>query len=199
MSLLFETIRIQDGIIQNLDFHASRLNYSRKALLDAKTQISLEVYINIPAFCTKGIFKCKVLYGLNIEDVTYEPYIPRKIKSLRLVEDDLITYSYKYSNRGKIDELFAKKGDCDDILIVKKGQITDTSFSNILFKDGNQWVTPANPLMQGTMRSFLLKNLFITEREIKVNDLYQFQKAMLVNAMLPLETGTEIEIGNIFF
>jgi 4-amino-4-deoxychorismate lyase len=94
-------------------------------------------------------------------------------------------------------ELLAKRGDCDDILIVKNGYITDTSFSNIVFFDGDKWVTPARPLLRGTMRESLLKTNYIEETDILVNDLKKFTIARLVNAMLPFRTATDIKLQNI--
>jgi 4-amino-4-deoxychorismate lyase len=92
-----------------------------------------------------------------------------------------------------------RRGDCDDILIVKDGYITDTSFSNIVFFDGEKWVTPARPLLRGTMRESLLKRNLIGEENITVDDLNKIKEARLINAMLPLETGTAIQVENIRF
>jgi 4-amino-4-deoxychorismate lyase len=81
------------------------------------------------------------------------------IESLKLVEDNTISYRHKYSDRSHLLELMNMRGDCDDILIVKDGYITDTSFSNIVFFDGDKWVTPARPLLRGTMRESLLTKI----------------------------------------
>ena len=75
--------------------------------------------------------------------------------------------------------------------------MTDTSYSNIIFFDGTKWVTPSTPLLHGTMRSFLLKNEIISEMKIKVPDMKQFQKARLINAMNPFESGKDIKIEKI--
>jgi len=197
MSHLFETIRLQDGELQNLEYHESRMNKSRKELFRVSDRIMLHPSILIPVDCKMGIFKCKVVYGTDIQNITFEPYVARKIKSLRLVEDNTITYNYKYTDRDRLNELLTKRGECDDILIVKNGFVTDTSFSNIVFYDGSDWVTPATPLLQGTMRSYLLDKKYVLEKEIKLGDLNLFQKARLINAMLPLEKGTDISVANI--
>ena len=60
----------------------------------------------------------------------------------RLIEDNKISYSYKYTTRGSLNELLTKRERYDEILIVKKGFITDTSYSNIIFFDGIKWLTP---------------------------------------------------------
>lgn len=198
MYLLFETIRLQDGELQNLEYHESRLNTSRKELFQVSDKIVLYQQIAVPEDCKQGIFKCKVVYGIGIQYITFEPYIARKIKSLRLVEDNTITYNFKYTDRDRLDELLIKRGECDEILIVKNGFVTDTSFSNIVFYDGSDWVTPTTPLLHGIMRSYLLDKKYILAKEIKLSNIKVFQKARLINAMLPLDNGIDISVANIW-
>ncbi len=197
MSLLFETIMLQDGVLMNLEYHNFRLNRSREELLGEKNQLFLENEIVVPSNCKTGIYKCKVAYSSSINEIEIILYQKRVIESLMLVEDNTISYSHKYSDRSHLLELMNMRGDCDDILIVKDSHITDTSFSNIVFFDGDKWVTPAQPLLRGTMRESLLKRNKIGEEEITFNDLKKFKEARLINAMLPLETGIALRIENI--
>jgi len=197
MSLLFESIRLQNGVLQNLEYHNARLNYSRKSLYKSPDNIDLEQLIQIPPACLQGIYKCKVTYSKTVKSIDFKPYLPRTIKSLRLIEDNKISYSYKYTNRGSLNQLLTKRERFDEIIIVKNGFITDTSYSNIIFFDGTQWFTPSTPLLQGTMRSFLLENGLISEMEIKVADLKLFQKARLINAMNPFESCRDIKMQKI--
>jgi 4-amino-4-deoxychorismate lyase len=197
MSLLFETIRIQDGVIYNIGHHNQRMNQSRKLLLGCNNSIDLKSLIIVPENSRKGIYKCRVVYRTEIENNSFEPYIPRLINSLKLVDDNTICYEHKFSDRKPLEQLSLKRGHCDEILIVKNGSLTDTSFSNIVFFDGIQWITPLNPLLQGTMRSYLLAEGYISEKKISVRDLRYYQKARLINAMLPLDSGSDIEISRI--
>jgi 4-amino-4-deoxychorismate lyase len=197
MSLLFETIRLQDGVLQNLEFHNDRLNHSRKSLYKSNNIIDLEQVVQIPGNCKKGLFKCRVSYSREIKTIEFELYVPHVVKSLRMIEANTILYNYKYTNRGRLNELLTKRERFDEILIIKNGFVTDTSYSNIIFFDGTRWVTPSTPLLHGTMRSFLLKNEIISEMKIKVPDLKQFQKARLINAMNPFESGKDIKIEKI--
>lgn len=197
MSLLFETIRLQDGILHNIEYHNSRLNRSRKSLYKSTDDIDLKLAIQIPSTCKTGLYKCRVVYSKEVKNIDFEPYLPRTIKSLRLIEDNKISYDYKYTNRGSLNQLLTKRERFDEILIVRNGYITDTSYSNILFFDGTQWITPSTPLLPGTMRSFLLESNLITEAEIKVADLKQFQKVRLINALNPFESGKDIKIEKI--
>jgi 4-amino-4-deoxychorismate lyase len=197
MSLLFETIRLEDGVFMNLDYHNLRFNKSRETLFGLKEWLSLENLLIVPSDCKTGIYKCKVVYSSTINEIEIIPYQKRVIESLKLVEDNTISYSHKYSDRSHLLELMNMRGDCDDILIVKDGYITDTSFSNIVFLNGDKWVTPARPLLRGTMRESLLTRNLIGEEDITVEDLKKFKEARIINAMLPLETGTAIRVENI--
>jgi 4-amino-4-deoxychorismate lyase len=197
MSLLFETIRLHDGTLQNIEYHNSRLNHSRRSLYKSTDEIDLENVIQIPVTCKTGLYKCRVVYSKAVKSIDFESYLPRTIKSLRLIEDNRISYDYKYTNRGSLNQLLTKRERFDEILIVKNGLITDTSYSNIILFDGNKWFTPSTPLLPGTMRCFLLENNLITEAEIKVADLKQFQKVRLINAMNPFESCKDIKIEKI--
>jgi 4-amino-4-deoxychorismate lyase len=199
MSLLFETIRIQDGKPQNLGYHNFRMNQSRRAFYNSKYTIDLIKLISVPDGLKKGIIKCKVFYNKDIEEIGFEAYTPRKISSLKLVEDNSIEYSFKFTDREAINNLLSKKGNYDDILIIKNGFVTDTSYSNIIFYNGTGWITPAAPLLPGTMRKHLIDMKFISEKYIKTIDLLAFKKARLINAMLPFETAPEIQIRLIDF
>lgn len=63
----------------------------------------------------------------------------REIRSLRLVAaDDELDYHLKYADRSALARLLQRRDDCDEILIVRDGAITDTSYSNVAFStDGN--------------------------------------------------------------
>ncbi|HNS71615.1 MAG TPA: chorismate-binding protein, partial [bacterium] len=76
-----------------------------------------------------GLFKLRVVYSDRFISGTLIPYIPKRIKRLKLVESDDIEYPFKFENRTAIDSLLSYKDKCDDILIVKNGVITDTSYS----------------------------------------------------------------------
>ena len=80
---------------------------------------------------------------------------------------------------------------------MKNGYITDTSFSNIIFFDGANWITPSTPLLEGTKIKELLEKKIISEQEIKLKDLIKFSKAKLINAMIDIDDGNEIEMKNI--
>lgn len=184
MSRLFEAVCIQDGQPRNLELHDRRMNGSRKEFYGKTDPLKLEEHIIVPDEFKKGKVKCRIEYSETIEKVEYIPYQQRTIRSLRLVEANDLDYSHKYSDKSRILKLLETKGPCDDILIVKNGLVTDTSFSNIILFDGMEWVTPSEPLLKGTKREYLLSKKIIAEKEIKPADLAQYHHISLINAML---------------
>jgi 4-amino-4-deoxychorismate lyase len=189
MSLLFETIKVVNKKLLNVSFHNERMNRSRNELFDCKNELNLSEIVEIPSDITKDVYRCKVIYSYTIKDVEFRKYTPRKIELLRLVTEDEIAYSYKYLDRKTIEGLVQEncKNEHEDILIVKNGRITDTSYSNVTLFDGKEWHTPQYPLLKGTKRSKLILDKRILEKDILVEDLRAYEKIVLINAMLEFD------------
>ena len=137
------------------------------------------------------------MYSEEIEKTEFVPYRLPIIQSLKLIHDDEIEYRYKYEDRSRINALFEKRYPCDDILIIKNGFVTDTSFCNAVFYDGEKYYTPSTPLLNGTKRRQLLAQKNIIETIIKKTDLHHFQRIHLVNAMIGLEDNICVDIKNL--
>lgn len=196
MSLLFETIRVVNGAFVNLAYHNARLNRSRAAIFGCTDTIDLARAVRIPQDIPRGTIRCRVDYGIEIGHVEFTPYQRRNVRSLTVVESDTIAYEHKYTDRSDIEALRRGIGT-DDILIVKNGYITDTSFSNIVFQDRGRWITPSTPLLPGTARARLLLDRSIVEVEIRFADLRHFKKAALINAMTDLHEAERIAMDAI--
>jgi 4-amino-4-deoxychorismate lyase len=101
-------------------------------------------------------------------------------------------------DRRELEKLLHKRGDCDDILVVKNGCITDSFYANVVFWNGEVWITPDTPLLPGTMRASLLRNGMIRKSRITPEDLAVYQKLKLINAMNDLQEAPEIPIDSIY-
>jgi 4-amino-4-deoxychorismate lyase len=196
MCRFFETIKLKDGVFYNLHYHSERMNKTRKIFFNSKEKTDLELILKVPKNCKSGIYKCRVEYENTITKIEIIPYKIREIKTLQIIHDDEITYQFKYSDRSCFEKLKSNL-NAYEILVVKKGLITDTTFSNIIFFDGNRWITPSTPLLEGTKRKELLKKKIISEQEIKLSDLKKFSKAKLINAMIDIDERNKIEMKNI--
>jgi 4-amino-4-deoxychorismate lyase len=196
MCLLFETVKVHKRQLQNIEAHNLRATNSRRTLFGIEDTLDLRDFISIPDDLGNGIYKCRIVYAQTIQQVEFIPYIPKQIQTLRLIVNDAIRYEHKYLDRSTLNRL-VQNADADDILIVQHGLITDSSFANVVFYDGNKWVTPAQPLFHGIKRQILLKKGLIQEEEIALKDLYRFAHAALINAMIDIGDTSYISIANI--
>ena len=183
MCLLFETIRIDNGEARNLDLHDRRLNRSRRKLYALNDEIRLSDCIYVPEDSLSGVYRCRVVYGRTVVSTEFTPYVPAAVQTLRLVHADTLTYDHKYLDRSSLTGL-VNHDLADDILIVKEGCITDSSYANVVFTDGRGWLTPDTYLLHGTMREMLLRSGIIKAERITVDTLGQFTHFRLINAML---------------
>ncbi len=202
MCRLLETIRYENGRFHNLKYHRQRMNYARKTLFHLSDEIDLDKILlktakeQLPNK-SGGLFKCRVVYDSQILKIRFLPYVLPQIRSLRLVKSDDIDYTFKYENRSSLNRLFALRGDADDILIVKNGLVTDTSFCNVLFFNEKQWLTPEQPLLRGTRRAALLEQERVETAVIRADDLHHFTKVRLINAIIRFDDRLDIVMERI--
>jgi len=188
-----ETIKALDGKLFNLSYHQKRYESVLKSLgiNDFK---NLKEYLNPP---TSGLYRCRLVYDEKNISVTYHKYKKREIKSLKLVYDDKINYSKKSTNRDELNNLFEKREECDEVLIVKNTLITDTTIANVAFYKDGLWYTPKEPLLEGTTRARLLDEGKIIEKDIRVHDLKNYSKLALMNAMLDFDIITKYNLKDL--
>jgi 4-amino-4-deoxychorismate lyase len=182
-----ETIKVVDGVAQNLDLHLKRSSqtmlYNFGIIKELPLAELLYFNVNLPL---NGVYKLRVIYSKDIIDYSLEPYIPKDIKTLRMIDGGDIDYRFKYENRDAINTLLEKRGDCDDILIVKEGIITDSSYCNVVFGEDSSYFTPADPLLKGTKRESLLISGAIRERVIRDSEIERYRNVFIINAMLDM-------------
>ena len=193
-SNFLETIKILDGEIFNIDYHQKRYENVLSSF-GVKDIQDLKEFIKPPK---DGIYRCRLVYSIvnsNIE-VSYHKYKKREISSLKLVYDNDIDYSKKYSERNDIDRLYKLRDKCDEILIVKNNLVADTSIANIAFYDNGVWLTPKQPLLKGTTRQRYLDNGKIIEADIFIEDINKYSKVALLNAMIDFDIISNISFKN---
>jgi len=188
-----ESIKIKDGITENIEYHNRRFESTMLSIFKSTGKIDLADLIQVPEEYTAGVYKCRVVYSSKIEKIEFDAYQKRNIRTVKLVYDNKIDYSFKYENKSSLDRLKSLHPDYDDVLIVKNGLVTDSSFSNVAFFNGTEWHTPAAPLLRGTRREKLISEGFILPVEIQPDDIQRYTKISFINAMLDLgESETDI-------
>jgi len=179
MSLFFETLYIDDGQIRNLSYHNKRMNQTIDANFGTHSHLDLSHFVDLE----QSYQRCKVIYDQTIQTIQYHPITKRKFGCFKIINAD-IDYSYKYLDRSAIDALSEHRGECDDIIIVHNGKVLDTSIANIAYFDGERWITPAEPLLRGTMRASLLDRGRITEGDVHIDDLRHAHGLAIMNAIV---------------
>lgn len=199
--LFIETIRLANGAFQNLDLHQARMERTCREVFGTKAP---PLILNDLVAETRsiGFFKCRVTYSRHIEKIEFEPYTPTPPRSLCLVECDDIDYHLKYADRSCLRTLRTLAKDKDDILIVRHGLLTDTSYANIVLHTPHRLLTPARPLLEGVMRQRLIADGTLCRAELTPADLLPgntlgITAVSIINAMLPPELASLIPLSAI--
>lgn len=192
--LFIEVIKVIKGEFVNPKPHIERMFCTTQRFFSKPLCAKLSNDM-IPAnLQNNGLVKCRIVYGSDIVSIDFEPYDMRSINTLALVEHNTIDYAYKYHNRDTINMLKATHSAADDILIVKNMKVTDTSFSNVVFKDyRGKLYTPKSTLLAGTKRKQLLKEGVIEEKEIYASDIHLYKGLYLINAMIDIDDNLFVD------
>lgn len=195
---LFETLCIDNGRICNAEWHCRRFETSYSSLYRHCPTYSLLDNTHISPEYRTGGFRLRISYNESSTKTEIEPYITKNITRLKVwAVAPSFDYSLKYTDRSILNYLFSQRGDCDDVLIIKNGMVTDTSVCNIVFFDGQKWITPSTPLLCGTARARLLADGTIEERPIAVCDIHKFEAFRLINALRQFDTVATTTTDNI--
>lgn len=184
MKRFIESIRIVNTKPVNISLHNERV--SKTALHHYGTDLNLPIdkILNENDISVNTLYKLRIVYSNKLESYSIEPYLQKELRVLRAVTNDNIEYSFKYEDRAALDALYSKRGDCDDVLIIRRGIVTDTSYGNVLYSDGEKLYTPANPLLKGTKREQLLRDGKIIERDLPADRIRDFLQWYVINSML---------------
>ncbi len=159
-------------------WHQRRFDKTRNELFNDDTHKPLRQFIYPPH---KGVYRIRLTYTHEILDIEYIPYTPRKIEHFALVESD-ITYPYKYANREDLNALIPQ--GVDDVIFTCKNELRDTSIANIALLCNGQWLTPHQPLLEGTTRARLLASGFLKEALLEKHSFQKASKFAIMNALI---------------
>ena len=182
-----ESIKIVDRAPVNIDLHQLRLEQTFKKFFPSHRPFQLNKIIATNSYNQEQIYKFRIVYSADKYSTDYSIYKPKQIEKFGLVEIDAFEYSYKFADRNFFQDLLSQRPDCQDLILVKNGLITDSTYANLIFSVGHNWFTPDTPLLPGTKRAQLLKAGIITKKRITLNNYKEYQYVSQINSMLPLE------------
>lgn len=154
MCQFFETICITTKP-KNLIFHQRRINYTFKKFYKNYNVFNLNKLFNNFHFNQFKTYKFKIIYSNTIENIEFAEYLPKYHKKFKLVHINSNIYEYKFTNRSNLIQYLQDPEE--EIFFILNDNITDTSYSNLVFKKDNQWFTSKKFLLNGTQRQYLIK------------------------------------------
>lgn len=182
----FETLKLLNGELCHMDFHLERVQKTQAAFFDDAGFDVNRLYDTLADY-PEGLFKVRVDYDSAITGIRVDLYEIQPHRKLGLVEAGDFDYSFKFSDRDFFRESLERYPDCDDILFLKDGCITDTTYCNVALFDGEEWITPTTFLLPGTKRAALIHSGALRETRVTVNDLGNFEAIAFINAMRDFE------------
>ena len=183
MCRFVESIQLFDGEFKRLEYHQGRVRAAMTDYYPTAMIFNLVESLFKTNFPVSGLYKCRVVYDTVIREIEFIPYVRREIKTLRLVETEIGSTLYKLQDRKLYNAAYDLRGDCDEVILVKNGLLTDTTFTNIALFNGKYWYTPRIPLIYGVNRAQLIQEGLLIEKDIIVSELVNFKRISLFNAL----------------
>ena len=191
---VFETIAIIDGIPQNLAFHQARMDNTIEKLFQKMSVFNLEEIIQVPTEYQNGLIKCRIDYNQQDFNIIFSAYQRREIRNYQCVYLDNLDYTFKYTSRTIFEDIKMTK---DEAVIIQDKKVTDCRIGNLIFFKDGIWYGPKNYLLKGTQLSRLLSENQVQLKEIYTDEIHQYEKVMMINAMNPFDESRAISTQHI--
>ncbi|MEN2434015.1 aminotransferase class IV [Weeksellaceae bacterium A-14] len=183
MHRFIESIKVEDQKVFLLELHQKRVNETFASFGKEGASIDLKKIFNDLHVDEDGLFKLRIVYDMSRQFRTQMiPYAISELDDFQLVENNNFDYSFKFEDRSGFERM-KTRSRAEEIIIVKNNHITDTSFTNLLFRKGKEWYTPSTYLLNGVQRQNLLKTKQIKEAEITLNNIKEYSHFQLINSM----------------
>lgn len=196
MCQLFETILIEKGVAPLLHYHQARVNLSRQKLFGSYSPLDLSRLIASLEISQHKSYRCRVDYSIDLIKIEIRDYIERNISIIAAKRAEHIEYPYKFADRKGLDAI-RSGSSADEVIIVKRNLVTDSTTANLVFSENGKLFTPNSPLLNGIRRQSLLDQGIIEEREITYTDLSKYEMLFFINALRPLKPELGVPVHTI--
>ena len=195
--MFLETIRIQDGHAHHVADHIDRMH--RTALHFGFTAPALPADLDalVPHTLRTGTVRCRIIYGHTLRELTFTPYRRRRLERLIAVDAGAMDYTFKYADRSPLERPNIPLSEADELLFVRGGYVTDTSYTNLILRRGDELITPDTCLLDGTCRRRLLRTAQVRTAQVRLSDLSAYDELLLVNAMMPLGEALRLPVTSV--
>ena len=195
--MFLETIRIQDGHAHHMADHIDRMR--RTALHFGFTAPPLPADLDalVPHTLRTGTVRCRIIYDHTLRELTFTPYRRRRLERLIAVDAGAMDYAYKYADRSPLERPNIPLSEADELLFIRGGYVTDTSYTNLILRRGDELLTPDTFLLDGTCRRRLLRTAQVRTAQVRLSDLSAYDELLLVNAMMPLGEALRLPASSV--
>ena len=93
---------------------------------------------------------------------------------------------HKTSDRRSFTVRSERHPECDDVLLInRRGQVTESTIANVVFRIDEQWVTPpvTDGLLAGVMRNRLVASGMLEERSVSIREALDAEVVALVSSV----------------
>jgi 4-amino-4-deoxychorismate lyase len=190
MCQFIDAIHYNNGEFKRIDYHQKRAEAAVKSCFPNAKNFSIKKYLHQLVLPKTGKYKLRICYTDSIQSYECIPYQKREINELILVDTEIESRNFKLADRTEYNYANTYISNISDILFVRKGLLTDTSYANIALLKNGVWYTPRTPLIFGVNRASLLDKGLLIAQDIPEKDIPQYEKIAIFNAM--------IEFGELF-
>ncbi len=195
--MFLETIRVQDGHARHVADHIDRMRCTALHFGFTAPALPADLDALVPHTLRTGIVRCRIVYGHTLREITFTPYRRRRLERLIAVDAGVMDYAFKYADRSPLARPQIPLTEADELLFVRGGYVTDTSYTNLILRRGDELVTPDTFLLDGTCRSRLLRTAQVRTAQVRLSDLPAYDELLLVNAMMPLDEALRLPVTSV--
>lgn len=195
--MFLETIRVQDGHARHVADHIDRMRCTALHFGFTAPALPADLDALVPHTLRTGIVRCRIVYGHTLREITFTPYRRRRLERLIAVDAGVMDYAFKYADRSPLARPQIPLTEADELLFVRGGYVTDTSYTNLILRRGDELVTPDTFLLDGTCRRRLLRTAQVRTAQVRLSDLTAYDELLLVNAMMPLGEALRLLVTSV--
>lgn len=195
--MFLETIRIQDGHAHHVADHIDRMRRTAQHFGFSTPALPADLDALVPHTLRTGTVRCRIVYGHTLRELTFTPYRRRRLERLIAVDAGAMDYAFKYADRSPLERPNLQLSEADELLFVRGGYVTDTSYTNLILRRGDELVTPDTFLLDGTCRRRLLRTAQVRTAQVRLSDLPAYDELLLVNAMMPLGEALRLPASSV--
>ncbi len=194
MFSFLETICINNGQAQHVDYHQMRVNETFDSFFPEWEPFDVSEEIDKVDLPKEGIHRLRITYTEDPQRIELLPYEAKIVHTFALVDSGEIDYGFKWAERGFFQQILEAHPEADEVIFHKDGIIQDCTMANLAFLKDGIWYTPEAPLHWGTTRARLLVEDQVEETDILVSELDQYERICLINVFRPLSIENSIAL-----